>query len=185
MLRACVCLAVAVAVVSLAGSATAGIPDPNFSYVDVGPDGGMTTCPSGDGPALQYVTVTALRSDMTPIQGIPSSSLRGPESTSDKGVVTMAVAGRPPTASGPTGLKVALGVFAGVSVISLGLAIWLYTERADLIQRAEAADKNVRNAEQEEAVVYAGPPNRDLRAIGLPGAQVLADEGGGGVGQAP
>lgn len=72
MLRACVCLAVAV--VSLAGSATASLPDPYYSYVTIGPDAGMTTCPSGDGPALQYVTVTALRVDMTPIQGIQSSS---------------------------------------------------------------------------------------------------------------
>ncbi|MFH1689811.1 MAG: hypothetical protein ABIE42_06180 [Candidatus Eisenbacteria bacterium] len=74
MRRAFACLAVVVAVLSLAGSANAGIPDPDNSFVAVGPDGGMTTCPSGDGPTFQYVTVTAMRSDMSPIQGIPSSS---------------------------------------------------------------------------------------------------------------
>ena len=74
MRRALACLAVAVAVLSLAGSADAGLPDPDFSYVTIGPDAGMTTCPSGDGPALQYVTVTALRCDMTPISAIPASS---------------------------------------------------------------------------------------------------------------
>ncbi len=76
MLRALVGLAVVVAVLPLAGSADAGrpFPDPDLSYVTVGPDAGMTTCPSGDGPAFQYVTVTALSSESIPIPGIPSSS---------------------------------------------------------------------------------------------------------------
>ena len=35
---------------------------------------GLTTCPAGDASAYGYITVTALRSDGTPIAGIPSSN---------------------------------------------------------------------------------------------------------------
>ena len=60
-------------VLALAGAASAGIPDPDLSTV-VLTAGGMATCPQGDGPVYQYITVTAKRSDATPIQGIPWSS---------------------------------------------------------------------------------------------------------------
>jgi hypothetical protein len=35
---------------------------------------GLATCPSGDSNVYSYITVTALRADLTPIQGIPSNS---------------------------------------------------------------------------------------------------------------
>lgn len=60
-------------VLAIAGVAGAGIPDPDASSVALS-TGGLSTCPTGDGPAFQYVTVTALRSDLSPIQGVPSSS---------------------------------------------------------------------------------------------------------------
>jgi hypothetical protein len=60
-------------VLAMAGVAGAGIPDPDQSSVALD-TGGLSTCPQGDGPAFQYVTVTAKRADSTPIQGIPSSS---------------------------------------------------------------------------------------------------------------
>lgn len=61
-------------VLVFAGAAYAGIPDPDLSFVTLGPDLGMATCPSGDGPPFQYVTVTAKRDNGTPISGIPYSS---------------------------------------------------------------------------------------------------------------
>ena len=61
-------------VLAAVGVANAGIPDPDLSFATVGPDPGMTTCPSGDGEAYQYLTVTAKRSDTSAIQGIPSTS---------------------------------------------------------------------------------------------------------------
>lgn len=61
-------------ILAAAGAASAGIPDPDLSTVALGPNAGMTTCPQGDGPAYQYITVTAKRSDATPIQGIPYTS---------------------------------------------------------------------------------------------------------------
>lgn len=61
-------------VVALAGAATAGIPDPDASSVALGPDAGMVTCPAGDAPPFQYITVTAKRADLTPIEGIPYNS---------------------------------------------------------------------------------------------------------------
>lgn len=64
VLAGCLILAVAV-------SAGAGIPDPDASYVTMSNDGkGLTTCPIGDGPPYTYITVTALRPDLTPITGI-------------------------------------------------------------------------------------------------------------------
>jgi len=58
-----------------AGAASAGIPDPDLSTV-VLTAGGLTTCPAGHAAdaVYQYITVTAKRSDATPIQGIPWSS---------------------------------------------------------------------------------------------------------------
>ena len=61
-------------VLAFAATAGAGIPDPDLSFVTLGPDPGMTSCPSGDGPVYEYITVTAKRSDASPIQGIPSTS---------------------------------------------------------------------------------------------------------------
>jgi hypothetical protein len=60
-------------VLAVAGVAGAGIPDSDQSSIAASM-GGMATCPSGDGPAFQYVTVTAKRADSTPIQGIHSSN---------------------------------------------------------------------------------------------------------------
>lgn len=56
------------------GMASAGIPDPDLSDVVLGPDPGMATCPAGDGPAYEYITVTAKRADATPIEAIPYNS---------------------------------------------------------------------------------------------------------------
>ncbi|MCK4511438.1 hypothetical protein KAW64_06860 [bacterium] len=65
-------------VLAMATVAGAGIPSAGDSYVKMnvaGTDGkGLTTCPAGDGGTYQYITVTALRADLTPIQGIPSGS---------------------------------------------------------------------------------------------------------------
>ena len=61
-------------VLAATGVATAGIPDPDLSFADIGPDPGLTTCPAGDGPLYQYITVTAKRADTTPIEGIPYNS---------------------------------------------------------------------------------------------------------------
>ncbi|MBM3307311.1 MAG: hypothetical protein FJY74_03210 [Candidatus Eisenbacteria bacterium] len=60
-------------VLGLAGMAGAGIPDPDLSTVVLSA-GGLLTCPQLDGPPYQYITVTALRADATPIVGIPWSS---------------------------------------------------------------------------------------------------------------
>jgi hypothetical protein len=60
-------------VLAAAGAASAGIPDPDLSTV-VLTAGGLATCPAGDAATYQYITVTAKRSDATPIQGIPWSS---------------------------------------------------------------------------------------------------------------
>lgn len=61
-------------VLAFAGAASAGIPDPDLSTVVLTAPIGLATCPAGDGPVYQYITVTALRSDATPIMGIPSTS---------------------------------------------------------------------------------------------------------------
>jgi hypothetical protein len=61
-------------VLAVAGTATAGIPDPTNSTVDLGPDGGMCSCPDGDGPVYEYITVKARRADNSPIAGIPYNS---------------------------------------------------------------------------------------------------------------
>lgn len=54
--------------------ASAGIPDPDLSTVELGPALGMATCPAGDGPSFEHIKVTAKRTDTTPIEGIPYSS---------------------------------------------------------------------------------------------------------------
>ena len=65
-------------VLIMATVAGAGIPDADASYVKMnvaGTDGkGLVTCPAGDASAYWYITVTALRTDLSPIQGIPSGS---------------------------------------------------------------------------------------------------------------
>ena len=60
-------------VLAVAGVAGAGIPDPDESSL-VASSGGLTTCPIGDGPAFQYLTITAERADSSPIQGIDASN---------------------------------------------------------------------------------------------------------------
>jgi hypothetical protein len=63
-----------VLVLALAAVAGAGIPSADDSYVTMDAGGkGLNTCPAGDASAYGYITVTALRSDLSPIQGIPSS----------------------------------------------------------------------------------------------------------------
>ena len=62
-------------ILSVAAVAGAGIPDADASYVTMTAGGkGLSTCPIGDGGVYQYITVTALRTDLSPIQGIPSSN---------------------------------------------------------------------------------------------------------------
>jgi hypothetical protein len=61
-------------VIAFAGMASAGIPDPDNSTVQLTPDAGMCTCPAGDGPDYEYILVTAKRADATPIAGIPYGS---------------------------------------------------------------------------------------------------------------
>jgi len=65
---------VLVGLMVLAGTASAGIPDPDLSTISVGPDGCMTSCPAGEGPTYEYITVNARRADNTPIVGILSTS---------------------------------------------------------------------------------------------------------------
>jgi hypothetical protein len=60
----------------VAGAASAGTPDPDKSFVTLtktDPDG-MATCPALDALPYQYVRVTAIRNNDTPIQGIPYTS---------------------------------------------------------------------------------------------------------------
>lgn len=60
---------------AFACGAIAGIPDPDNSSVDLSGGGnGMATCPTLDGEPFESMQVTALRSDYSPIQGIPSNS---------------------------------------------------------------------------------------------------------------
>ena len=62
-------------VIAMAAVAGAGIPDADASSVTMTAAGkGLVTCPAGDGPSYNYISVTALRSDLTPIAGIPSGS---------------------------------------------------------------------------------------------------------------
>ena len=65
-------------VLALAGVAAAGIPDPDNSEVylgaETGDDVGMCSCPAGDGPTYEYITVEAKRADASPIEGISYGS---------------------------------------------------------------------------------------------------------------
>mgnify|MGYP003571963523 CR=1 FL=1 len=62
-------------VLAMAVTAGAGIPSADDSYVTIDGGGmGLPTCPAGDAASFGYINVTALRADLTPIQGIPSSS---------------------------------------------------------------------------------------------------------------
>jgi hypothetical protein len=65
----------------------------------------------------------------------------------------MAVAARPPVAGNPAGLKAAMIVFVVLTVVFLGLFIWLYTQQEGLSQQAEAATKQATdaNAKADEA----------------------------------
>jgi hypothetical protein len=62
----------------------------------------------------------------------------------------MAVAARPPVAGNPTGLKAALITFVALTVVSLGLLIWLYTGQEQLSQATEASNKQAQAANQKE-----------------------------------
>ena len=69
--------------------AGAGIPDADASYVTMSNGGkGLMTCPAGDGIAYRYITVTALRTDLSPIQGISSGSFFFTVSGSGSGYVS-------------------------------------------------------------------------------------------------
>ena len=62
-------------VLAMASIAGAGIPSADDSYVTMDAGGmGLVTCPAGDASSYGYISVTALRADLTPIQGIPSGS---------------------------------------------------------------------------------------------------------------
>ena len=62
-------------VLAMATAAGAGIPSAGDSYITMSAGGkGLTTCPAGDAGAYSYITVTALRADLTPIQGISAGS---------------------------------------------------------------------------------------------------------------
>jgi hypothetical protein len=65
---------VLVVMLLVVSTAAAGIPDPDQSGVVLSAPAGMCTCPLGDGPAYQYITVTAKRADSSPIQGVPAAS---------------------------------------------------------------------------------------------------------------
>ena len=69
---------VGLVVLALAGVAAAGIPDPDNSEVylgaETGDDVGMCSCPAGDGPTYEYITVEAKRADASPIEGISYGS---------------------------------------------------------------------------------------------------------------
>ncbi len=63
-------------VLAMATVAGAGIPSAGDSYVTMDNGGkGLTTCPAGDDYPYGYITVTALRADLTPIVGIPAGSI--------------------------------------------------------------------------------------------------------------
>ncbi len=55
---------------------------------------------------------------------------------------------RPPAAGGSSGLKVAMIVFVCLTVVSLGLTIWLYTYQSDLSAEVQAASQRARTADQ-------------------------------------
>jgi hypothetical protein len=72
MMKAVISVLLVLVMATVAG---AGIPDADVSYVTLDNSGkGLTTCPAGDANPYQYITVTALRTDTTPIQGIPSGN---------------------------------------------------------------------------------------------------------------
>ena len=60
---------VLVGLMVFAGVATAGIPDPDNSTVELTPDVGMCSCPAGDGPDYEYILVTAKRADASRLRG--------------------------------------------------------------------------------------------------------------------
>lgn len=61
---------------TVAGGAMAGIPDPDASQVTLtnATGAGMATCPTLDGPNYKYIRIDAKRADLSPIAGIPSTS---------------------------------------------------------------------------------------------------------------
>jgi hypothetical protein len=77
-------------VLTMVAVAGAGIPDADESFVTMTAGGkGLTTCPAGDGPAYSYITVTARRTDQSPIQGIPSGNFFFNVTGSGSGNVTI------------------------------------------------------------------------------------------------
>lgn len=61
----------AIAVVGLLVAASSACGQVNDSWVDLGPDAGMVTCPGGDGPVYEYITVHVLDNIGIPIPGVP------------------------------------------------------------------------------------------------------------------
>jgi hypothetical protein len=75
MLRTSASILMILLALGLADSAGAEVPPPNPSFVTMTAGGmGLSTCPAGDGDAYEFITVTALQDDHTPIVGLPSSA---------------------------------------------------------------------------------------------------------------
>jgi hypothetical protein len=55
----------------LAPAAAGGVPDPEASFMTLYPDGGMASCPAGDGPVFEYIIVALRADDLTPVEGVP------------------------------------------------------------------------------------------------------------------
>jgi hypothetical protein len=71
MLKTVLCSALLLALVA---SSLADGPDPDQSYVYMLNGGkGLATCPAGDGLPYDYILVTLLRDDLTPVEGVPWS----------------------------------------------------------------------------------------------------------------
>jgi hypothetical protein len=55
----------------LAPTASGVLPDPGASSVTLWPDGGMASCPAGDGPVFEHIIVQLRADDLTPVEGVP------------------------------------------------------------------------------------------------------------------
>jgi hypothetical protein len=120
MLRTLVGALVGLLVLATATVACAGIPDPGISAVALSA-GGLVTCPQGDGPQYQYITVTAKRSDSTPIQGIPYTSFFF---TVTGGAVTLIAADTETNVNG----EIRFGVVGDETIIGdLDIEVQIYT----------------------------------------------------------
>ena len=77
-------------VLAMAVSAAAGIPDADASYITMTAGGkGLATCPAGDGSTYSHITVTALRTDLSPIVDIAAADFHFTVTGSGSGNVTI------------------------------------------------------------------------------------------------